>query len=55
MRWVVRIDLLIDDKVVQSREVGTIDRPTIDARPEDVGLTLAEGRELIGEIERCRR
>ncbi len=53
MRWIVKLDLVRDDGVTETRELGTISRPAADLQPEDVGLTLAEGRALIGDIERA--
>lgn len=33
-------------------ELGTISRPIADLRPEEIGLTFAEGHELVRDIER---
>jgi hypothetical protein len=33
-------------------EIGTVTQPIADLRPEEIGLTLAEGHELVRDIER---
>ncbi len=53
MRWTARLELTTDDGKTQVSEVGSILRSSSDLQPEQVGLTLEEGRLLLRDIE-CR-
>ena len=53
MRWTVKLELTTDDGKTQVSEVGSILRSSSDLQPEEVGLTLEEGRLLLRDIE-CR-
>ena len=51
MKWTIRIEFTPDGNEPGDQEIGTISRPIADLRPEQVGLTLEEGRQLIRCIE----
>ena len=53
MRWTLKLELTTDDGKTQVSEVGSILRSSSDLQPEEVGLTLEEGRLLLKDIE-CR-
>jgi hypothetical protein len=53
MRWTLKFELTTDDGKTQVSDVGSIVRSSSDLQPEEVGLTLEEGRLLIRDIE-CR-
>jgi hypothetical protein len=53
MRWTLTLELARDDGATDAYELGSITRSTYDLRPEEVGLTLEEGRQLVQGIE-CR-
>ena len=53
MRWTLKLELNTDDGKTQVSEIGSILRSSSDLQPEEVGLTLEEGRLLLREIE-CR-
>jgi hypothetical protein len=52
MKWTIRLEFTPDGNAPRSIDVGTITRPPSDLLPEDVGLTLEEGRQLLQGIER---
>jgi hypothetical protein len=47
MRWSVKLEFTPDGGGPQVYELGSIDRSMNGVRPEEVGLTLEEGRELL--------
>jgi hypothetical protein len=51
MRWTITLEFTPDGGQPLVRQISTISRSMTDVRPEEVGLTLQEGRELRG-IER---
>jgi hypothetical protein len=52
VRWTVRLELVREDGITATRELATIIRPMVDLRPEEIGLTLEEGRALVQAVER---
>jgi hypothetical protein len=52
MQWTIKLEFTPDGGKTISHPIGTITRPIADLRPEEIGLTLAEGHELIRDIER---
>lgn len=51
MLWTIRLEFTPDGGEPQVRQIATISRSMIDLRPEEAGLTLQEGRELLRGIE----
>jgi hypothetical protein len=47
MKIVVRVELITDWGEVNTIEVGHIDRPSQTLDPESVGLSLADGKQLL--------
>jgi hypothetical protein len=47
VKWTIRIELTPDGNEPITRDVGTIARPIADLSPEQVGLTLEEGQQLL--------
>ena len=47
MKWIIRIELTLDGNEPISCEIGTITRPIADLSPEQLGLTLEEGQQLL--------
>jgi len=46
MQWKIKLEFTPDGGETITREIGSITRPIADLRPEEIGLTLAEGQEL---------
>jgi hypothetical protein len=51
MKWTIRIELTPDDNPPITSEIGTITRPIADLSPEQIGLTLEEGQQLLRRIQ----
>jgi hypothetical protein len=51
MKWTIRIELTPDGNEPITRDVGTITRPIADLYPEQVGLSLEEGQQLLRCIQ----
>jgi hypothetical protein len=51
VRWTIKLEFTPDGGEPQVRQIGTINRSMTDVRPEGVGLTLQEGRQLLRGIE----
>jgi hypothetical protein len=51
MKWTIRIELTPDGNKPITRDVGTITRPIADLYPEQVGLSLEEGQQLLRCIQ----
>jgi hypothetical protein len=51
MKWAIRVELTPDGSEPVTSEIGTITRPIADLAPEQVGLTLEEGRQLLQRIQ----
>jgi hypothetical protein len=46
MRWTVKLELVRDDGITAIHQLATITRPIADLQPEEIGLTMEEGRAL---------
>jgi hypothetical protein len=53
MRWTLKLELTADDGATHAHELGSISRSMHHVQPDEVGLTLEEGRVLVQAIE-CR-
>src|SRR5271168_1420621 len=51
MKWTIRIELTPDGNPPITYEIGTITRPIADLSPEQIGLTLEEGQQLLRRIQ----
>ena len=52
MEWVVKLEARSGWGEVETIEVATIKRRVVGLTAEEVGLTLAEGKDLLGELGR---
>ena len=52
MRWTVKLELVRDDGITAIHLLATITRPIADLQPEEIGLTMEEGRALVQDVER---
>jgi hypothetical protein len=52
MRWTVKLELVRDDGTTVIHQLAEITRPIADLHPEEIGLTMEEGRELVQDVER---
>jgi hypothetical protein len=48
MQLTIKLEFTPDGGKTINHPMGTINRPIADLRPEEIGLTLAEGHELNG-------
>jgi hypothetical protein len=53
MKIVVRVELITDWGEVNTIEVGRIDRPSQTLDPESVGLSLADGKQLLHNLQQA--
>ena len=51
MQWTIKVEFTPDGGPTRTHEIGRVTRPIADLRPEEIGLTLAEGREILRGIE----
>ena len=51
MKWTVRIELTPDGNKPITYDIGTITRPIADLSPEQIGLTLEEGQQLLRRVQ----
>ena len=51
MKWTIRIEFSVDGKEPSSCVVGTITRPVVDVLPEQIGLSLEEGQQLLRGVQ----
>jgi hypothetical protein len=51
MKWTIRLELTPDGNPPVTYEIGTISRPIADLSPEQIGLTLDEGQEILRGIQ----
>ncbi len=52
MEWVIKLEAKSGWGEVETIEVGRLERRIVGLTAEEVGLTLAEGKDLIGELAR---
>ncbi len=52
MEWVVKLEARSGWGEVETIEVAIIKRRVVGLTAEEVGLTLAEGKDLLGELDR---
>jgi hypothetical protein len=51
VKWTIRIEVTLDGNGSSTHDVGTITRPIADLSPEQIGLTLEEGQQLLRRIQ----
>jgi hypothetical protein len=51
MKWTIRVELTPDGNPPITYEIGTITRPIGDLSPEQIGLTLEEGQQLLRRVQ----
>jgi hypothetical protein len=51
VKWTIRIEVTQDGKGPTTCDIGTITRSTGDLLPEQIGLSLEEGRQLLHRIQ----
>jgi hypothetical protein len=51
MKWTIRVELTPDGNPPISYDIGTITRPIADLSPEQIGLTLEEGQQLLRRVQ----
>src|ERR1700694_3030801 len=51
MKWTIRVELTPDGNPPITYDIGTIIRPIADLSPEQIGLTLEEGQQLLRRIQ----
>jgi hypothetical protein len=52
MEWVVKLEARNGWGEVETIEVGRLERRVVGLKAEEVGLTLTEGKSLLGELGR---
>ena len=53
MKWTIKIEFTPDGNEPISRDLCACSRPLVDLMPEQIGLTLEEGRQLLQSVERA--
>src|SRR5258708_11347442 len=51
MNWTIRVELTPDGNPPITYDIGTITRPIADLSPEQIGLTLQEGQQLLRRVQ----
>jgi hypothetical protein len=51
MKWTIRVELTPDGNEPVTYDIGTITRPIADLAPEQIGLTLEEGQQLLRRVQ----
>ena len=51
MKWTIRLELTPDGNPPITYEIGTITRRIADLSPEEIGLTLEEGQQLLRRVQ----
>ena len=51
MGWVIKLEEVIDEKVVHRSKTATLDRPTHLESLDDLGLRLADAKTLLARIQ----
>jgi hypothetical protein len=50
-KWTIRVELTPDGNAPITYEIGTISRPIADLAPEQIGLTLEEGQQILRRVQ----
>jgi hypothetical protein len=50
MKWAIRVELTPDGIEPITYDIGTITRPIADLSPEQIGLTLEDGQQLLRRV-----
>ena len=53
MRWTLKLELVGDDGTTSIHQLATITRPIVDLQPEEIGMTMEEGRALVQDVEQA--
>jgi len=51
MKWTIRVELTPDGNPPITYDIGTITRPIADLSPEQIGLTIEDGQQLLRRIQ----
>jgi hypothetical protein len=51
MKWTIRLELIPDGNSPITYDIGTITRPIEDLSPEQIGLTIEEGQQLLRRVQ----
>src|SRR5258708_2422301 len=51
MKWTIRVELTPDGNPPITYDIGTITRPIANLSPEQIGLTLEEGQQLLRRVQ----
>jgi hypothetical protein len=51
MKWTIRVELTPDGNAPFTYDIGTITRPIADLAPEQIGLTLEEGQQILRRVQ----
>ena len=51
MKWTIRLELTPDGNPPITFDIGTITRRIADLSPEEIGLTLEEGQQLLRRVQ----
>lgn len=51
MQFIVRIETRLDDRVLETHEVATIEREACQIGPEELGLALKEAKDLLQQVQ----
>jgi hypothetical protein len=51
MKWTIRVELTPDGNEPIIYDIGTITRRIVDLAPEQIGLTLEEGQQLLRRVQ----
>ena len=52
MQWTIKLECTPDGGPTRTYEIGRLTRPIGNLKPEEIGLTLAEGRDVLRDIQR---
>jgi hypothetical protein len=51
MKWTIRLELTSEGNPPITYEIGTLTRPTAELSPEEIGLTLEDGQQLLRQLQ----